>query len=387
MSRKNTVLTIPRPHVAELVDRPFPNAKPGSVIIEQVIAPVCVEDMIWQDHEFEWHNSPFSLGHEGVGTVCEVPSESSQLQVGDRVLVFQGWYCGRCRACRNHLSPTHCLSGQLNPGSGEFGSSSSEGAFFIDGLAPIERKNESESGWAAMAQYRLADESTCYVLPDDLDFRYAAMGNCAMGYTVCSVKMMGVTHSDRLLIMGNGHRMYSFGYVIHGVYRGAKTIAAVEDDYQAEIIRRIGEARGGSPDLHIVDMRHEHWEQHVRDLTDGEGPDKVLEMTSNNENLRKALKLIAHDGGLHICENLYGRDRLLHIDPYTYLCEKNVQITANVDAHASDREGLMRMLRNKEVQNMLDVLITHEFPMSRAGEALDVAATRRCGKILLYPQE
>jgi hypothetical protein len=42
-------------------------------------------------------------------------------------------------------------------------------------------------------------------------------------------------------------------------------------------------------------------------------------------------------------------------------------------------------LRNKEVQRMWDVVTTHEFPMTEAEEAFKISATRRCGKILLYP--
>ncbi len=41
--------------------------------------------------------------------------------------------------------------------------------------------------------------------------------------------------------------------------------------------------------------------------------------------------------------------------------------------------------RNKEVQRMWDVVVTHEFPMSEAEEAFKISASQLCGKILLYP--
>lgn len=34
---------------------------------------------------------------------------------------------------------------------------------------------------------------------------------------------------------------------------------------------------------------------------------------------------------------------------------------------------------------MSDVVVTHEFQMTEAGEAFKTSASRRCGKILLYP--
>jgi NADPH:quinone reductase-like Zn-dependent oxidoreductase len=76
---------------------------------------------------------------------------------------------------------------------------------------------------------------------------------------------------------------------------------------QADIVRRIGEARGGTPDLHIVDMRDDDWVAQVKALTDGEGPDKVADFTSDEEHLNTALSLIAHDGFLYIQENLTTR--------------------------------------------------------------------------------
>ena len=50
-----------------------------------------------------------------------------------------------------------------------------------------------------------------------------------------------------------------------------------------------------------------------------------------------------------------------------------------------DRFGIIRTLRNKEVQRMWDVVATHEFPMTEAEEAFKISATQLCGKILLYP--
>jgi hypothetical protein len=148
--------------------------------------------------------------------------------------------------------------------------------FFIDGLAPVERKNESESGWAAFAEYRLADEGICTLLPDDLDFRYAIAGECSVGMAHCAQEFMEVRAGDRVLLVGNGQRQFSLSHVITGLFRGAKVISAVQDDFQAERVKAIGEARGGTPDLPILDMRDPSWTEEVFELTDGIGCDANL---------------------------------------------------------------------------------------------------------------
>jgi hypothetical protein len=52
-----------------------------------------------------------------------------------------------------------------------------------------------------------------------------------------------------------------------------------------------------------------------------------------------------------------------------------------------DRERLVRALLDKDLQRMIDVMVTHEFPMSRAGEAFDIQVSKQCGKIYLYTQQ
>ena len=70
MTRTNVVLTIPEPRKCELVERPYPKFKPGYAVIKTEIAPVCLEgSRIWAAHDFEFHDDPNHLGHEGVGVI------------------------------------------------------------------------------------------------------------------------------------------------------------------------------------------------------------------------------------------------------------------------------------------------------------------------------
>ena len=379
----NKILTVPEPGKVEFVNRPYPRAKPGSVLVKTEIAAVCVDDRMYTDHTHEWFDHPlYGVGHEGVGTVVEAP-ESHVFKPGDKVLISHGGYCGRCFACLNGLSQAHCTD--LVGGGARAGLSTSAPEFFVDGLAPVERKNDSQSGWAAMAEYRLADEGICTLLPPDLDFRYAIAAECSVGMAFCAQQFMEVKAGDYLLLVGSGQRQFSLSHVIVGLFRGARVIVAAPDDFQAETVRRIGEARGGTPDLHILDMNDPDWTSKVFDLTDGVGPDKIADFTSEEEVLNTEIDLVRHDGVLYIQENLRNPDRVLRVDPYAAIAEKNLKIMGTIDSRRIDRPGIIRMLRNKEVQRMWDVVVTHEFPITEAEEAFKISATQRCGKILLYP--
>jgi hypothetical protein len=66
----------------------------------------------------------------------------------------------------------------------------------------------------------------------------------------CVQEFMEVGVGDYLLLVGSGQRQFSLSHPIVGFFRGARVIVAAPDDYQAEKVRAIGEARGGTPDLH-----------------------------------------------------------------------------------------------------------------------------------------
>jgi NADPH:quinone reductase-like Zn-dependent oxidoreductase len=87
----NKVVTVPKPRVLEIVDRPFPKLKPGSgsVILKTEVVAMCVDDKMWTDHDHEWFSHPvYGMGHEGVGTVIDAGA-STKLKAGDRVLVWR----------------------------------------------------------------------------------------------------------------------------------------------------------------------------------------------------------------------------------------------------------------------------------------------------------
>ena len=44
-------------------------------------------------------------------------------------------------------------------------------------------------------------------------------------------------------------------------------------------------------------------------------------------------------------------------------------------------------INQMQVQKNIDAMVTHVFPMSKAGEAFDVQVSKQCGKIYLYPQK
>ncbi|MEP6860363.1 MAG: NAD(P)-dependent alcohol dehydrogenase [Deltaproteobacteria bacterium] len=87
---------------AELRDVEVPVPGPGEVVIQIAAAGVCHSDlhlMDWPAGQLPWR-VPFTLGHENAGWVHRLGAGVTGVAIGDAVLVYGPWGCGRCEPCR-----------------------------------------------------------------------------------------------------------------------------------------------------------------------------------------------------------------------------------------------------------------------------------------------
>jgi len=110
----------------ELRDVPEPVPGPGEVLLQVTGAGLCHSDL----HLMHWpagtvdYELPFTLGHEVAGTVVEVGKGAAGVQVGESVLVYGPWGCGRCPQCSRgaeHLCPVRAAGRAAGCGLGRDG--------------------------------------------------------------------------------------------------------------------------------------------------------------------------------------------------------------------------------------------------------------------------
>ena len=366
MSKTNLVLSIPEPGKMELVEKPYPKIKSGYVIVKNEIAPVCLEgSRIWAKHDFEFHDDPEHLGHESVGTVVET-NEGSNFKVGERVIVFQGDHCGQCHSCRNGLSPTYCQSN--NPDIHGVEKSAMKG---------IEFRNESESGGFAMATYRIAPEANLYRIPDEVSFKHAAACNCSFGVGFSNQEVMNVRAGDTVLVGGIG--FIAMGHIISALYRNATVIALMRNPYREGLLRKMGVE-------HFVNPEDDDWLEQVNALTyEGQGVDHSVDGSGVVYYQEKLMQATRTYGTVNFSGHTPGAK--IEMSPLHHVIDPAHSFMGQHDVRTKDREYLVRALMDKRVQHMIDAMVTHEFPMSKAGEAFDIQVSKQCGKVYLYPQQ
>ncbi len=87
------------PGVMVLEDYPDPVTPTGGALLEIKACAVCGTDLKMREHGHRDLDLPRVLGHEMVGRIVEIDSDSS-LAEGDEVQLWPGVACGKCRTCR-----------------------------------------------------------------------------------------------------------------------------------------------------------------------------------------------------------------------------------------------------------------------------------------------
>jgi D-arabinose 1-dehydrogenase-like Zn-dependent alcohol dehydrogenase len=128
----------------EIVERPIPDAGPGTVRIKVAACGICHSDSLVKEGLWPGLQYPRVPGHEVAGTIDAVGAGVTGWAPGQRVGVgWHGGYCGRCEQCRRgnlFACETQQVTGiSFDGGYGEYMVAPiSAVARFPDGLTPAE---------------------------------------------------------------------------------------------------------------------------------------------------------------------------------------------------------------------------------------------------------
>lgn len=192
----------------QLQDVPDPDPGPGQVVLKIHASGMCFSDVLV--HRGLWPVPlPIVAGHEPVGEVVALGEGVTRLRLGDRVGV--SWLQkgeGRCTECQSGR-PLHCADGQtwMNLGGGN-------------------------------ADYMLAWEAGCTLLPDALSYPDAAVAFCAGFTTMSGLRNAAPRPGDRVAVMGVGglgHMAVQLSAAL-----GLETLAITTSQDKAEYAKQLG---------------------------------------------------------------------------------------------------------------------------------------------------
>ena len=324
-----------------LEDRPEETIGAGRVRVRFGAGGICGSDIHYFLHgrsgEFV-AVEPLILGHEIAGDVVEVGSGVTAPAVGDRVALYPARTCGTCDYCRAGRD-------NLCPETRFFGSAS--------------RTPHVQGGFR---EQLVVDADQCYPVPPHIEPAIAAFAE-PLAVCVHAVQRAGEVGGSRVLVTGAG----PIGLLLTlAARRACAASVAVSDlvDEPLEIARKIGvdDAVNSATDPDALLGMAERMG----------GFDVVLEASGNPKATASALELVRRGGVIVQVGNLAPGDTPL---PASRIMTKEVELRGSMRFTRQNFETSVDLITSGAVD--VRPLLTHQEPLARAAEAIDLAADRR----------
>lgn len=255
------------------VDEPVMFA-PTDAIVRVTTAAICGSDLHLYDRALPGMKRGDILGHEFVGVVEQLGGEVSHVSVGDRVVVPFVIACGRCHFCRRGLV---ALCDETNPDAAliePLYGHSPAGLFGYTHLFGGYPGGQAEYVRVPHADFGL------FPLPDGLPDELAVLLADVLPTGWAAAERCGIQPDDVVAIAGAGP--VGLLAALSAKHLGAREVVVID-----RVEERLALARSGAGAV-AVDYRRQSPERVLRELTDGRGPDAVID----------AAGMEAHGGGI-----------------------------------------------------------------------------------------
>jgi 2-desacetyl-2-hydroxyethyl bacteriochlorophyllide A dehydrogenase len=277
-------------------------------------------------------------GHEIAATVAALSPKHPEWKPGTAVTVSPYTSCSRCAAC---------LRGR--PNACEFNQTlgvQRDGALTEFISVPANRLHTAN----------LSLKELCMVEPLTVGFHAAARGR--------------VEHLDKVAVFGCGG--VGLGAVAGAAFRGATVIGLDVDDAKLETARKAGAT-------HTINTANANLHDELAQLTDGMGPDVIIEAIGLPQTFRAAVEEVAFTG--RVVYIGYAKEQVAY--ETRLFVQKELDILGSRNALPEDFQDVIRMLEAKQFP--VDEAVTHLQPIEDAPAILEAWSRdpAQFGKIMM----
>jgi threonine 3-dehydrogenase len=328
----------------ELAERPTPEPGPGEILIRVRAASICGTDLhirSWDPWAAEHVAPPLVIGHEMCGVVEAHGPGATSPPIGSLVSVEShvvDGTCAWCRTGRGHLCPQTRILGVHRDG--------------------------------AFAEYVTVPESNAWPVIAGTPLSIASLlenfGNAV--HTASTPPVAG----RKVLVTGAG----PVGIMAVSVARalGARSVISTDvSDYRLDLARTMGATLTFNP-------RRDDVAAAVREATDGEGVDVLLEMSGAESAIVEGFSVLK-PGGHAALLGLSSKPIQFDLDDAIVFKGATVHGIVGRRLWETWYEGTA-LLRSGGVD--LAPLVTHRFLIEDYDEAFDLMASGECGKVVMF---
>ena len=336
---------LPGNSTVELRDFEIPKPGYGQVLIQTKTSTICGSDIrcIYREHVGKGPEAyiPGTIaGHEPCGLIVEEGEGLKRFKKGDRVIVYHISGCGVCHDCRK--------------------------GYYIS----CKSRHRKAYGWqrnGGMAPYILADEKDLILLPDQLTYKDGAQIACGFGTVYEAIEKIGISGNDAVLVTGLGP--VGLAALMLAKCLGANKLIGVEmNETRIETAKKLGLAdevfKPGPGAL-----------EQILEATGGYGVERAIDASASDGGRQLAIRATREWGRIAFV----GEGGSCTFQPSPDIIHGQKTIYGSWVTSLWRMEDLTERLVRWGIHP--EDLITHEFPLEKAGEAYALMASGNCGKV------
>ena len=340
---------------------PLPVCRGSEVLVRIRCATICGSDL----HTYLGRRhgpTPSILGHEMVGEIAAIGPDGARdfpgeaLALGDRVTWSMVWSCGKCFYCGQGI-PSRCE--QLM----KFGHEAITESYALSG---------------GLAEFcHLPEGTAIFRVPAGLPDIVASPSNCATATVAAVFRKTGPVAGRHVLVVGAG--MLGLTACAMAAAGGARSVIAVEPDpVRLEMARAFGATDGIEAGLGEQAML-----ARILPLTEGRGVDLAVEFSGHPEAVEAALALL-RPGGRLLAAGATFPSRPVQLSA-EQIVRRSLEIVGVYNYQPHDLGVALDFLAAQHSRFPFEKLVSASFPMARANEAMDFAATGRSPRVAVIP--
>jgi threonine dehydrogenase-like Zn-dependent dehydrogenase len=365
-----TAVVMPGPNQPlEVRSFPEPVLEPGAVLIKTIASEVCGTDVHLAGGQLAGVPYPIIPGHVSVGTVSALGPQSDgwpvtdingvPVTLGARVTFLDVYgTCGRCWHCTVAGASTRCPHRRV------YGVTMSA----EEGLL---------GGWSE--QIYLKPGTHILVLPDELEWRTFMAAGCGMPTALHAVTLADIRFGDTVAVQGAGP-----------VGLCAAALAQLRGAGQVILLggpqKRLAAAvsLGVDETIDVTTTTAAEREQAVRARTNGRGADITIEATGVPAAVAEGMRM-TRDAGRYVVVGQYTNAGDVAINPHLDLNQKHLEVRGCWGSSVEHLYRSVQVLTRYQHRFDWQSMISHEYSLRDAPQALADAAAQRVVKALIVP--
>lgn len=251
-------LCLTEPFKVEVLVREMPRIKEGEALVKVESVAICGSDIHAYHGLQAMYAYPRVIGHELCGTIAEIKSKDSNLNIGDKVVVIPYVHCGQCISCRKgkigsceHLKVT---------------------GVHVDGGA---------------CEYLAVTEQCLIKIPAETDSVRASLIE-PMAISAHGVHNAKVKAGENVLVLGIGPiglgaaeiaKTYGANVILADTSENRRKFAAERFHYE-----------------HILNPLDSDYKEQLIKITNGDMPDTIIDTTGNDKSMSATFEYLSYGG-------------------------------------------------------------------------------------------